>query len=308
MQLFSYQREGIARSARLVGELGIDLKDSAASYIKNNKEIAVPFDSLPDNLLDLLQLGEDGFKYSEVVTDWVLRNLHSDGVQLESGTVFQFSEAHLCAPIIRPGKIICIGGNYPAPGKMDEPEFPIVFLKPSGGIIGHNQPVILPPAAKSVSYEVELAVVIGRKGKNLTAEDVPSIIGGYTIANDLGDRKLEKRTSQWTSGKMFDTFSPLGPILKTPDELPDVSNLNMYTIVNDQFVQKGNTSQMFFDVTELIVYLSTLTTLEPGDIILTGSPKIMDEEPNPPYVLEPGDIVEAGIENLASLINPITSE
>ena len=175
-------------------------------------------------------------------------------------------------------------------------------------MIGDQQSVIIPGAAESVAYEVELAVVIGKRGRNLSSKDALSVVAGYTLANDLGDRLLEKRTSQWTSGKMFDTFTPMGPYLVTPDELPDPGNLEMFTRVNDQVVQRGNTSQMFFDVPQLVSYLSTLTTLEPGDVILTGSPKLMDGEPNPLVKLKPGDVVEVNIEQLSSLVNPVINE
>ena len=159
--------------------------------------------------------------------------------------VFYIKDTIILAPIPRPGKVICIAGNYPAPNKLEKPDFPIVFLKPSGGVIGNQHSVIIPKAAESVAYEVELAVVIGKRSRNLTPQETLSVIAGYTIANDLGDRLLEKRTSQWTSGKMFDTFTPMGPILITPDELNNTSNLAIFTKVNDRIVQKGNTSNVF---------------------------------------------------------------
>ena len=150
--------------------------------------------------------------------------------------------------------------------------------------------------------------MIGKRGRNLTPQETSSVIAGYTIANDLGDRLVEMRTSQWTSGKMYDTFTPMGPIMITPDELCDTRNLSIYTRVNDQIIQKGNTSEMFFDVPQLIGYLSTLTTLNPGDVVLTGSPKLIDGEPNPLVFLRPGDFVQTGIETIATLMNPVISE
>lgn len=227
---------------------------------------------------------------------------------IPEGLLFIYNDSILSAPVLHPRKVICIAGNYPAQTKIEKPEFPIVFLKPSSGIIGHKQSVILPIAAKNVAYEVELAVVIGKKGRNLSIDDALSVIAGYTLANDLGDRILEKRTSQWTSGKMFDTFTPMGPVLVTPDEFGYTGDLKLFTRVNGQLLQKGNTSQMFFNVAELVAYLSTLSTLEPGDVILTGSPKMMDGEANPTYSLKPSDDVEVGIETIFSLINPIVSE
>ena len=133
-------------------------------------------------------------------------------------------------------------------------------------------------------------------------------IAGYTIANDMGDRDLEKRTSQWTSGKMFDTFTPMGPVMLTPDELPPTVSLQMITRVNGKVVQKGCTSDMFFNVLELVCELSELTTLRPGDVILTGSPKLMEGQPASATPLIPGDQIEVSIEKIGSLSNAIFAE
>ncbi len=309
MQLISYLSRGQVRSARLVGELGIDLNNAAGLYVKKHPALKLPLDSLPISLVDLFLSGPEGLGLSSDATNWVLGfSPESDAEIMESGTVFHVNDFTLLAPVPRPGKVICIAGNYAAPNKLEKPKYPTVFLKPSGGVIGDKHTVVIPMAAESVAYEVELAVVIGKHGKNLTLREAVSFVAGYTIANDLGDRLLEKRTTQWTSGKMFDTFTPLGPVLITPGELRNTGNLAMFTRVNGQIMQKGNTSQMFFDVPHLIVYLSTLTTLEPGDVILTGSPKLMDGEPNPTGALKAGDVVEVSIEKLTSLTNPIIHE
>ncbi|MBA4376889.1 MAG: 5-oxopent-3-ene-1,2,5-tricarboxylate decarboxylase [Anaerolinea sp.] len=308
MQLFSYLANGQQRCARLVGQYGIDLNLADQHYSNTHGISRTKQVGLPSDLQEFFALGESGFKYAKTVTDWALRTFEKNTHILSDEVVFEFSKALLIAPIIRPGKVICIAGNFPAQNKMECPEFPTVFLKPSGGVIGHQQPVIIPSVCKSVAYEVELVIVIGKQGKNLSEQAAVSVVAGYTLANDLGDRLLEKRTSQWTSGKMFDTFTPMGPIVVTVDELYATKNLQMYTKVNDKIVQKSNTSEMFFNVSQLVAYLSTLTTLECGDVILTGSPKMMDGQPNPSCELIPGDVVEVGIENLASLINPILSE
>jgi acylpyruvate hydrolase len=151
-------------------------------------------------------------------------------------------------------------------------------------------------------------VVIGKRARRVKAEDASNYIAGFTLANDLGDRIMEKRTSQWTSGKMFDSFTPLGPAIVSPDEIVDTHNLSMETWVNEQPVQKGNTGEMFFDVEYLVSYISTLTTLEPGDIILTGSPKLINYESAPSITLKPGDTVRIFVEGLGELINPIQAE
>ncbi len=309
MRLFSYLSRGQVRSARQVGELGLDLNFSAKRYLQDNPGTASSTKGLPISLSDLFLLGSEGMKFSKDVTDWVLKSLPVSAMEtFVNGEVFYIKDVTILAPIPKPGKVICIAGNYPAPNKLEKPDFPTVFLKPSGGVIGNQQSIIIPKIAESVNYEVELAVVIGKRGRNLPQQEISSVIAGYTIANDLGDRLLEKRTMQWTSGKMFDTFTPMGPILITPDELDDIRNLAIFTRVNDRIVQKGNTVQMFFNVPQLISYLSTLTTLDPGDVILTGSPKLMDGEPNPIVSLRPGDCVQVGIETIGTLTNPVIGE
>jgi 2,4-diketo-3-deoxy-L-fuconate hydrolase len=308
MQLFSYLTNGQQRCARLVGQYGIDLNFAAQQYIKTRGTSRSVKIGLPVELIDFLRLGDGGIKYAKTITDWAFRSFSKNQKLVDEFSVFEFNKALLIAPVIRPGKVICIAGNYPDEKQTERPEFPIVFLKPSGGVIGHQQSVVIPGNAKSVAYEVELAVVIGGQGKNLSEVEAIELIAGYTLANDLGDRVLEKRTSQWASGKMFDTFTPMGPLIVTSDELSDTTHLNIYTKVNGQFVQKGNTSQMFFNAPKIVAYLSTLTTLEPGDVILTGSPKLLDGQPNPQCILKAGDVVEIGIDGFSSLINPILSE
>ncbi len=309
MQLFSYISKGQVRSARLIDQSGIDICNAAKFYFQAyNKFNTSQYQVLPEKLEDLLLLGSEALKLISTATDWAAECCRQKMISACDDIIFNFNQAKLTAPIMRPGKVICIAGNYPALNKMDRPEYPTVFLKPSGGVIGHHQSILIPPICERVAYEVELAIVIGRKCRNIQLEEAYSVIAGYTLANDLGDRLLEKRTTQWTSGKMFDTFTPMGPIMFTVDELADVNNLEMLTKVNDQVVQKSNTSQMFFDVPHLVAYLSTLTTLECGDVILTGSPKLMNGQPNPECDLRDGDVIEVSIEGMGSLINPIITE
>jgi 2-keto-4-pentenoate hydratase/2-oxohepta-3-ene-1,7-dioic acid hydratase in catechol pathway len=309
MRLFTYLSKGQVRSARLIDQLGIDISSASKLYFQSyNKFNSLQSEVLPVELPALMQLGSDRQKLISSVTDWAAECYKQKAINNNDDVVFEFDKAHLMAPIIRPGKVICIAGNYPSLNKMECPEYPTVFLKPSGGVIGHLETILIPPLCESVAYEVELAIVIGRQCKNLKVEEAFSVIAGYMLANDLGDRMLEKRTSQWTSGKMFDTFTPMGPIMFTRDEIGDVNNLEVVTKVNDQIVQKSNTSHMFFDVPHLVAYLSTLTTLDCGDVILTGSPKLIGDQPNPVCELKSGDLIEVSIEGMGSLINPINVE
>ncbi len=309
MRLLSYLSKGQVRTARQVGDLGLDFKFSAELYRDNHAQVEMLFDVIPISFFEFLLLGSEGMQFSNDVTDWVLSTFPVSQLKaLKKEVAFNIKDVILTAPIPTPGKVICIAGNYPIVNQLDKPEYPTVFLKPSSGVIGNQQAIILPELAEGVACEVELAVVIGKRGRNLTQQESLSIIAGYTIANDLGDRLLEKRTSQWTSGKMFDTFTPMGPIMITTDELSNTSNLELFTNINDRVVQKGNTAQMFFNVPQLISYLSTITTLNPGDVVLTGSPKLIEGKPNPLVSLRAGDFVHTGIEKIGTLINPVISE
>jgi acylpyruvate hydrolase len=302
MQLFTYLYEGCTQCARLIGTTGINLNFAATLYSQTIKKHK--FDSLLDVFID-----NETFNFVQQSTDWILLQSKSKYKELhQQGVIFDFEKAELLAPVPVPGKVICIAGNFPAPNKMEKPEYPIVFLKPASGIAAHKQAVILPEIVASAAYEVELAVIIGKPGRNLTRQNALSCVAGFTLANDIGDRLLEKRTSQWTSGKMFDTFTPMGPVLITPDELGDLVSLSMTTRVNGEVVQKGNTSEMFFDVATLTSIVSELTTLQPGDVILTGSPKLMDGQPAPVASLKPGDSVEVCIDGLGTLKNPVIAE
>ncbi len=218
-------------------------------------------------------------------------------------------QVSLLAPVPRPGKVVCVAGNYPSQPGQPCPEYPTLFLKPSSSVTGYGSIVRLSQLAQDVTYEVELAVVIGKLARFIPETAAGEYIAGYMPANDLGDRTLEKRTSQWTTGKMMDSFTPLGPYLVTAGEAPETSSLELRTRLNGRLVQHGNTQDMFFKVPYLISYLSHLTTLEPGDVILTGCPKLMpDGRPAVQLSLKAGDQVEVEIAGLGKLWNPVGME
>ncbi len=309
MYLFTYVVDHRPAPGRQVGALGVDISLATQAFCEDHPAECEELTETPVSLLDWIRLGSTGLRLIERATDWILNSYaKKDESSWLKGIVFEFDSVGLLAPIPNPGKVICIAGNYPAQGKMEKPEYPTVFLKPSSGVIGDEQNVIIPALAKNVAYEVELAVVIGSRTRNVAPEEGLGSVAGYTLANDMGDRMLEKRTSQWTSGKMFDTFTPMGPVLVTPDELRDAGTLEMTTRVNGQVVQQGNIDQMFFDIPNLVSMLSELTTLEPGDVILSGSPKLMGESPNPSVAVKPGDVVEVSIEKLGTLTNTAIAE
>ncbi|HSF80515.1 MAG TPA: fumarylacetoacetate hydrolase family protein [Anaerolineales bacterium] len=230
---------------------------------------------------------------------------------LVQGGLIPVSEVITLPSVCRPGKIVGVGLNYPEPGvsKPAPPSaYPVLFLKPASALAGHGQAILLPRSSREVLYEGELAVVIGRSGKHISPQQAFSYVAGYTIANDVGARDFERRTSQWTSGKISDTFCPLGPALVTGDEIPDPGDLTIRTTLNGETVQQGSTAQMLFDLPTLISYISELATLEPGDLILTGSPRGIGALPAPGVPLKPGDTVTIEIEGLGALANPVIAE
>ncbi len=214
-------------------------------------------------------------------------------------------------PVTRPGKVLCAGLNFPpfdAGPDFEPPAYPVLFHKAASALTGHGSPILLPKISSEVDYEGELAVVIGRRAKQVSAVDAPGYIAGYTIANDIGARDVQRRSSQWTSGKMFDTFCPLGPALVTPEDVPDPGDLKITTRLNEETVQDGSTKDMIFGPWALVSYISELTTLLPGDIILTGSPKTAGTRPDPRSLLRPGDVISVEIECLGMLTNPVEKE
>jgi 2-keto-4-pentenoate hydratase/2-oxohepta-3-ene-1,7-dioic acid hydratase in catechol pathway len=214
-------------------------------------------------------------------------------------------------PILRPGKIVCVGLNYKSHLKLlDEPtpEVPVLFNKPNSSLIGSGQPILLPHVTRQVDYEGELAVIIGRKGKYIDERDALDYVAGYTCANDVSAHDIEFRTSQWTSGKMLDTFCPLGPILLTADEVPNPNALRLRTSLNGETVQDESTADMLFPVACLISYVSSLATLNPGDVILTGTPAGLGCMRKPQLFLKPGDRIAVTIERIGTLDNPVAAE
>ena len=200
------------------------------------------------------------------------------------------------------GKIVAVGINYALHGqeaKMDLPSEPILFSKAVTSLSGPNDPVILPKGSKKTDWEVELAVVIGRRAQYVSQADALSVIAGYSIMNDISEREYQlERDGQWLKGKSFDTFAPLGPWLVTPDEVPDPQNLRLWLDVNAENRQDGNTSDMIFGVSHLVSAISGYMTLLPGDVIPTGTPPGVGLGRVPPVYLKPGDVMDLGVEGL----------
>jgi len=228
----------------------------------------------------------------------------------ENGWLVDRQDAYWLAPVPRPGKLICIGLNYrdhAAESNMAIPKQPVVFSKFSTAVIAPGEPVVLPASSAQVDYEAELAVVIGRRAKDVSAERALDHVLGYTCFNDVSARDFQFADGQWQRGKSCDTFAPMGPTIVTADEIADPHNLSIKLILNGQAMQDSNTDQFIFGIPELIAFLSQTITLEPGDVIATGTPPGVGFARKPPVFLKPGDKMEVVIEKVGTLNNPVVA-
>lgn len=200
------------------------------------------------------------------------------------------------------GKFICIGLNYAdhaAESGLEVPKEPVIFMKANSAICGPNDPIIIPRGSQKTDWEVELAVIIGKKAKYVSEADALSYVAGYAVTNDVSERSFQQeRAGQWTKGKSCDNFGQLGPWLVTRDEVPDPQNLKMWLKVNDEQMQNGNSNTMVFNVAYVVSYLSQFMSLEPGDVISTGTPPGVGMGMNPQRFLKAGEVVTLGIEGL----------
>lgn len=224
--------------------------------------------------------------------------------------VFPLTDLLLGPPIPDPDKIICLGLNYRSHAEefgFSIPTVPILFAKFRNSLTGPTSPVVLSPLSQEIDYEGELAVVIGKRCKKLSEEEALEYVAGYMALNDISARDLQFRSGQWLSGKALDTFAPCGPALVL-DEIENPQNLDITTRINGQIFQQDNTSNMIFSVAYAISYISQLLTLEPGDIIATGTPEGVGFKRKPPVFLKDGDLVEVEIEGIGTLHNPVIKE
>jgi 2-keto-4-pentenoate hydratase/2-oxohepta-3-ene-1,7-dioic acid hydratase in catechol pathway len=219
-------------------------------------------------------------------------------------------QVRLLAPVIDPQKIVCIGLNYrdhAAESGAPIPAEPVLFSKFSTALIGHGEPIVLPPVSKEVDYEAELVLVVGRKGRSLKPAAALEYLAGYTIGHDVSARdwQLKKDGRQWLAGKTFDTFAPAGPWLVTAEEVPDPHALDIRLRLNGATMQESNTGQMIFRAADLLAYISQVVTLMPGDLVFTGTPSGVGFTRKPPVFLKGGDVVEVEIAGLGVLRNPV---
>jgi 2-keto-4-pentenoate hydratase/2-oxohepta-3-ene-1,7-dioic acid hydratase in catechol pathway len=213
--------------------------------------------------------------------------------------------------ISRPGKIVCVGLNYldhAQEGGMELPKAPLLFAKWPNTLIGDGDAIVLPPEATEVDYEAELGVVIGTKAKRVSEADALEHVEGYICLNDVSARDMQFGDGQWTRGKSLDTFCPVGPRLVAREEIADPQQLGIRCIVNGTALQDSSTAQMIFSVAEIIAYVSQVITLEPGDLIATGTPAGVGVFRDPKVLLQDGDEVSVEIDGLGTLTNPVQKE
>ena len=212
-------------------------------------------------------------------------------------------------PIANPSKIICVGLNYAKhalESKMARPEEPVLFFKSTTAITGPFDPIVIPPGSTKTDWEVELAVVIGKKASYVSERDAMQHVAGYLLHNDVSERAYQlERGGQWVKGKSCDTFAPIGPYLVTADEITDPHSLDLWLKVNGELMQSSNTSDLIFNIPTLVSYISQFMTLLPGDIISTGTPAGVGLGFDPPRYLKKGDVVELGIDGLGSAKQPV---
>ncbi len=292
MKLVTFEQGGQLRTGALRG---------GAEVVDLNRADS----SLPTDMIQLLAGGDEMLaSAAQVVTN------------PPQSAVLALDAVTLKAPIPRPGKIICIGLNYrdhAAESGQQVPDYPTVFTKYANTVIGPGEAIVLPRVSNQVDYEVELGVVIGRRAKHVREVDALEYVAGYLPFHDVSARDYQHRTSQWTLGKSFDTFAPMGPALVTRDEVGDPHKLDIQLSIskggeNGEVLQQSNTSNLIFPVHVLIAYLSDVMTLEPGDVIATGTPSGVGAARKPQRFLKPGDVVRIEISGLGVLENPVTTE
>ncbi len=299
MRLVTYSRLGVP-SIGVELESGIlDVPDAASHF---GRKYHVRGHSFPTTMMDLLQW-ESGI---DVVRQIVQRYKKTPvGERIMTRPL---SSVTLDAPISRPGKIVALGKNYldhVEETGSEAPTFPVVFAKFPSSVIGPDDSITIPEVSSKIDWEVELGVVIGKTCKSVNEKKALDYVAGYTVINDLSARDLQKDDGQWVRAKSLDGFCPMGPCIVTQDELGDASNLKMHTKVNGVLKQDSSTSNLIFNVPKIVSYLSNSFTLEPGDVIATGTPSGVGFVRSPPEFLKVGDKVELYIEKIGYLRNKI---
>ena len=285
MRLISYKTDTGPRVAAVRDGQYVDLHAADAS--------------LPTSMIELLAGGPEMLRRAAIAA--------------LSGEPLAAESIRLLAPVPRPPKIFGVGLNYADHAResgKEPPSEPVIFSKLPTTVAAHEQPIVLPRNSSKVDYEAELVVVIGRGGRHIARDAAMQHVAGYCCGHDVSARdwQHQKPGAEWLLGKSFDTFGPFGPELVTADEIPEPGNLRIQLQLNGRTMQDSSTRQLIFSVAELIAYISSVCTLEPGDIIFTGTPPGVGAARKPPVWLKPGDVVEIEIEGIGVLRNPVVAE
>ncbi|HXG35043.1 MAG TPA: fumarylacetoacetate hydrolase family protein [Bryobacteraceae bacterium] len=270
----------------------------------------------PGLITDGRVLGLGGAGFPDLLSviaggDEARRRIEQFAAAAPASAFAELSAVTLRAPIPRPPKIICVGLNFAdhaAESGLPIPKVPTIFSKFSTAVIGPGEPIVLPRSSSQPDYEAELAFVIGKGGRHIPATRWEEHVFGYTNFNDVSARDYQMATTQWLMGKTFDTFAPMGPWLITADEIADPHALDIACEINGEVLQHSNTRQFIFRIPELIAFLSSVFTLEPGDVVSTGTPPGVGFARKPPRFLKPGDEVVVRIQGLGELRNPVVAE
>ena len=284
MKLATFAREGRRSIGIVTDDALVDLAD------------AMP--GCPPDMLAFLERGPEAIALARQAA-------HRDATRIP------IADVTIEAPIRRPPKILAVGLNYADHIRETgaaRPSVPVIFNKQSTAVVGPGRPILIPPESPCVDYEGELAMVIGVRCRRVPRERAREVVAGVTICNDVSVRDWQKRTPTMTMGKSWDSHCPLGPYLVTLDEIPDPQALSLVTRVNGEMRQHASTAEMVFDCWELIAHISTAFTLEPGDVISTGTPAGVGMAMSPPRWLQPGDVVSIELERIGELANPVVAE
>jgi acylpyruvate hydrolase len=314
MKLVTFDHRGVQRVGLLEGERVIDVNRAYAALLAQRGEPragAMANALVPADMIGILESGERALAAIREAEGYVREGLGS-GEQVEglkrAGVVFTLSEVVLKAPIPRPEKLILLGLNYRDHAEetgQKIPEVPTLFSKYPNSIIGPGAAILIPSATEQIDYEAEFAFVIGHRGHQIPRERALDHVAGYTIVNDVSARDYQFATSQWMVGKTFDTHCPIGPALVLKDEIPDPHTLDIRLSIAGEVLQTSNTSQLIFKIPETVEYLSQVMTLEPGDVIATGTPAGVGFTRKPPRWLRAGETVRVEIAGLGVLENPV---
>ena len=271
-------------------------------------------DASSETLVDLSLLGLDlpADLKTLIATEGAMAAAHAAALKAPATAIRTLSSVQLLPLIPNPGKIVCMGLNYADHAKEGgnaRPEYPSFFMRGATSMVGHQSPIVRPKASTQLDYEAELAVVIGQRARHLTADNALACIAGYSCFNDASIRNYQRKSAQWTIGKNFDGTGPFGPWLVTPDELPaGAEGLRIQSRLNGKVMQDANTRDFLWNVVESLRIITECMTLEPGDVVITGTPAGVGYARTPPVWMAPGDVCEIEIEGIGTLSNPIVDE